>query len=136
VLRRSRQLAEHPSSDPGRSPQALEAELLALQQEVQRIYTDIQRAKSAWSLLYFLLCPPLRSRQVQEVAALRTRIQVIQDRMRDLKEQQVALLFLECWCEELAAVPAAVLLGISQDAQENRPEPKATAAKEGECHDA
>jgi hypothetical protein len=109
----------------------LEAELMALQQEVQRLYTDIQRAKGAWSLLYFLLCPPLRSRQLQEVAALRSRIQRALDRMRDLKEQQVGLLFLDCWREELAAVPASVLLGERQDTPQ-----QAAPATEGEHHDA
>ena len=131
VLRRSRQFAENHASHQGRSLHALEAELIALQQELQRLYIDIQRAKGAWSLLYFLLCPPLRSRQLQEVAALRTRIQRTLDRMRDLKEQQVGLLFLDCWSEELAAVPASLLLGEPQSAQQ-----QAASATEGEHHDA
>jgi hypothetical protein len=131
AARRSRRVAENHVSHPGRSLQALETELMALQQELQRLYTDIQRAKSAWSLLYFLLYPPLRSRQLQEVAALRTRIQRTLDRMRDLKEQQVGLLFLDCWSEELAAVPASLLLGEPPDVQQ-----QATPVTEGERHDA
>jgi|SRR5450755_652920 len=92
------------------SLQHLQVQLIQLDRRRKALYNEIAEHKRGWHLFAALFSPVLRKQTLQTIAIERRTIHDIMVQMEDLREEQIAALFLECWREELAKLPSDVFL--------------------------
>jgi hypothetical protein len=93
-----------------KSAQALHLQLQTLHRTLQAHYNAIAYQKGGANLVAAFFNPQLRRQSLQSVANARQQIEYTLLQIQDVQEQQVAALFLECWQEELQALPDSVFL--------------------------
>jgi hypothetical protein len=92
------------------SLQHIHVQLIQLDRRRKALYNEIADHKRGWSLFAALFSPVLRKQTLQTLAIERRAMHDIMAQMEDLREEQIAALFLECWREELDKLPSAVFL--------------------------
>lgn len=93
-----------------KSAQALSAEFLTLHRRLQAHYTQIEYHKRGANLVAALFNSNLRRQSLQTVANERREIEYTLQQLQEVREQQIAALFLECWEDEFAQLPDSLFL--------------------------
>ena len=92
------------------SLQTIERQLHELLHRRQFHEDTIAYQKRGRNLLIALFVPNLRVRTIRVIDNERRLIAQLDQHIHELREQQIAALFLECWQEELARLPSTFFL--------------------------
>jgi hypothetical protein len=96
--------------NPMKSLEVLRGEFVTLHRAVQAHYNTIEYHKSGPNILAALFNPNLRRQALQAIAHERRQIESTLLQIQEVQEQYLAALFLECWQDELHALPDSAFL--------------------------